>query len=122
MSKTRITYGHGAGPYSIGIEATAFRRALVLYRDGTGDDRYVSGSLLAVDFASGCRAPLSALAAAHGIVFFAWLLLFLVQSRLIATRHVAFHRRVGLASVFILTLMIPLAYTTPSRWSGGASI
>ena len=58
------------------------------------------------------RAPLSALAAAHGVVFFAWLLLFLVQSRLIATHRVAIHRRLGLASIVILALMIPLAYTT----------
>jgi hypothetical protein len=57
------------------------------------------------------HAPLSALAAAHGVVFFAWLLLFLIQSRLIATRHVAWHRRLGLASVAILAWMIPLAYT-----------
>src|ERR1022692_856695 len=58
------------------------------------------------------HAPLSPLAAAHGVVFFAWLLLFLVQSRLVATRHVALHRKLGLAAVFILALMIPLAYTT----------
>jgi hypothetical protein len=58
------------------------------------------------------RAPLSALAAAHGIVFFAWLLLFLIQSRLIATQRVANHRRLGLASIVILALMIPLAYAT----------
>jgi hypothetical protein len=58
------------------------------------------------------HAPLSALAAAHGVVFFAWLLLFLVQSRLIATHRVAIHRRLGLASIVILALMIPLAYTT----------
>src|ERR1039457_6337810 len=58
------------------------------------------------------RAPLSALAAAHGVVFFAWLLLFLVQSRLIATHRVAIHRRLGLASIAILALMIPLGYTT----------
>src|SRR5271169_1344183 len=58
------------------------------------------------------RAPLSPLAAAHGIVFFAWLLLFLVQSRLVATRHVALHRRLGLTAVFLLALMVPLAYTT----------
>jgi len=45
------------------------------------------------------------------VVFFAWLLLFLIQSRLIATRHVAWHRRLGLASVAILAWMIPLAYT-----------
>ena len=58
------------------------------------------------------RAPLSALAAAHGLVFFAWLLVFLIQSRLIATHRVAIHRRLGLASIVILALMIPLAYTT----------
>ena len=58
------------------------------------------------------HAPLSALAATHGAVYFAWLLLFLIQSRLIATRHVAWHRRLGLSFVIILALMIPLAYTT----------
>lgn len=58
------------------------------------------------------RAPLSLLAAAHGMVVFAWLLIFLVQSRLVATRHVALHRRLGLAAVFVLALMIPLAYAT----------
>ena len=44
------------------------------------------------------------------VVFFAWLLLFLVQSRLIATRYVAWHRRLGIAAVFVLLLMIPLGY------------
>jgi hypothetical protein len=58
------------------------------------------------------RAPLSALAAAHGVVFFAWLLVFLIQSRLIATHRVAIHRRLGIASIVILAMMIPLAYTT----------
>jgi hypothetical protein len=58
------------------------------------------------------RAPLSVLAAAHGIVFFVWLLIFLAQSTLIATRHVAWHRRLGSAAVFVLALMIPLAYAT----------
>jgi hypothetical protein len=38
------------------------------------------------------RAPLSPLAADHGIVFFAWLLIFLVQSSLIASERVARHR------------------------------
>jgi hypothetical protein len=61
---------------------------------------------------AGRRAPLSPLAAAHGIVFFAWLVLFLVQSRLVATRRVAWHRSLGLAAVFVLALMIPLAYST----------
>jgi energy-converting hydrogenase Eha subunit E len=56
--------------------------------------------------------PLSILAAAHGIVFLAWLVIFLVQSWLVATRHVAWHKRLGLASIFILAAMIPLAYET----------
>jgi hypothetical protein len=61
---------------------------------------------------AGRHAPLSSLAAAHGIVFFAWLLIFLVQGTLVASRHVALHRKLGLASVLVLLLMIPLAYTT----------
>jgi hypothetical protein len=61
---------------------------------------------------AGRHAPLSLLAAAHGIVFFAWLIIFLVQSSLVATRHVAWHRRIGLASIFLLALMIPLAWET----------
>jgi hypothetical protein len=61
---------------------------------------------------AGRRAPLSILAAAHGIVFLAWLVIFLIQSWLVATRHVAWHKRLGLASIFILAAMIPLAYET----------
>jgi hypothetical protein len=61
---------------------------------------------------AGRRAPISPLAAAHGIIFFAWLLIFLIQSSLIASRHVAVHRTLGLASVLVLLLMVPLAYKT----------
>ena len=61
---------------------------------------------------AGRRAQLSVLAATHGIVFFVWVLIFLIQSRLVATQHVAWHKRLGLASIFVLALMIPLAYTT----------
>jgi hypothetical protein len=61
---------------------------------------------------AGRRAPISLLAAAHGIVFFAWVLIFLVQSSLVASRHVALHRKLGVASVLVLVLMITLAYTT----------
>jgi hypothetical protein len=58
----------------------------------------------------GRRAPVSPLAAAHGILFFTWLLIYLVQSRLIATRQFAIHRRVGLAASLVLVLMIPFGY------------
>jgi hypothetical protein len=56
------------------------------------------------------RAPLSLLAAAHGIVFLVWLLLFLAQSLLVASRRVNWHRRLGIASTFVLALMLPLGY------------
>jgi hypothetical protein len=61
---------------------------------------------------AGRRAPVSLLVATHGAVFFAWLLIFLVQSRLVATQHIAWHRRLGVASIFVFALMVPLAYAT----------
>ena len=70
----------------------------------------VAGFAPAILSPAGRRAPLSLLAAVHGLVFFAWLLLFLVQSLLVATGHVAFHRRLGFAAAFVLALMIPLGY------------
>jgi hypothetical protein len=94
-------------------------------RDGVyGERRFFTGMALAMIIISVAgfaphivhtaarRAPLSALAAAHGIVFFAWLVLFLIQSRLVAIRRVDLHKRMGLASVYLLALMIPLAYMT----------
>jgi hypothetical protein len=71
-----------------------------------------AGFLPSLLHAAGRRAPLSPLAAAHGVVFFAWLGIFFVQSRLIATGHVALHRRLGVVAGCLLALMIPLAYAT----------
>lgn len=72
----------------------------------------IAGFIPSILRPAGRNAPLSVLAAVHGIAFFLWLLIFLVQSRLVATRHVTWHRRLGLASVFVLVSMVPLAYTT----------
>ena len=71
-----------------------------------------AGFLPSVLDSAGRRAPLSPLAAVHGIVYLAWLILFVVQSRLVASGNVAIHRRVGVAGGFLLALMIPLGYTT----------
>ena len=71
----------------------------------------VAGFMPAIVNPAGRRGPLSTLAAVHGIVFSAWLLLFLAQSLLVATRHVAWHRILGPASLLLLALMIPLGFT-----------
>lgn len=58
------------------------------------------------------RAPLSLLAAAHGMVFFAWQILFLAQTLLIATQRTAVHRRLGVAGVFLYVTMIFVGFAT----------
>ena len=46
------------------------------------------------------------LVAAHGIAFTAWVLLFIVQTQLIASRNVAMHRRFGFAGAGLAAVMI----------------
>jgi hypothetical protein len=72
----------------------------------------IAGFAPAIAHPASRRAPLTFLAAAHGIVFLAWLLLFLAQSLLVATRRVGWHRRLGLTSIFLLALIVPLTYVT----------
>ena len=55
-------------------------------------------------------APLTPLVAVHGILLFSWLLLFLLQTVLIGSRRVAFHRRMGTVAVVLLTMLVPLSY------------
>lgn len=72
----------------------------------------IAGFLPAIISPATRHAPLSLLDAAHGIAFFAFQLLFFAQSLLVATRHVAWHRRLGLTSVVLLALIIPLSFAT----------
>ncbi|MBJ7485169.1 hypothetical protein [Brevundimonas sp.] len=53
--------------------------------------------------------PLNLLVHLHGLVFSLWILLFAVQAGLVASGKVAVHRRLGVAGVVLITLMIPLA-------------
>jgi hypothetical protein len=55
-------------------------------------------------------APLTPLVAVHGILVFCWLLLFLFQTVLIGSQHVAFHRRMGIVALVLLTLLVSLSY------------
>ena len=58
------------------------------------------------------NAPPTPMVIAHGIVGSAWLLLFLGQATLAATRRIAVHRRLGIASPVVAVMMIVLGYTT----------
>lgn len=72
----------------------------------------IAGFAPSIVHTAGRKAPLSPLAAAHGIVLFSWLFILLVQARLIATGNITLHRRVGMAASCVLIVMIPLAYAT----------
>jgi hypothetical protein len=70
----------------------------------------VAGFAPSITDPSGRLAPLTPLVAAHGILVFCWLLLFLFQTVLVGSRQVAFHRRMGIVAVVLLTLLVPLSY------------
>lgn len=55
---------------------------------------------------------LSVLVHVHGAAFTAWVILFLVQVRLIAGRNLAAHRKLGLATVALAAAMIVLGFLT----------
>lgn len=52
------------------------------------------------------------LAMTHGVVFTAWVLLFVVQTMLVASRRVAVHRRLGIAGVVLAALMVAVGLAT----------
>lgn len=62
-------------------------------------------------FADGPRAtlsggPFTALVHVHGALFTAWVLLFIVQTALVASRRVAVHRRLGVAGAVLAAAMV----------------
>ena len=62
-------------------------------------------------------APATPLSIAHGVVAAGWLLLFLTQTILIASRRVAAHRRIGVAGAAFAFLMVVI--TTSAVIEGG---
>jgi hypothetical protein len=46
----------------------------------------------------------------HGVLYSAWIVLFLVQALLISTRRVRWHTALGAASIVLLILMIPVGF------------
>jgi len=54
--------------------------------------------------------PLPAHQIVHGVVYSAWVVLFLAQALLISTHRRRWHVQLGVASVFLLILMIPVGF------------
>ncbi len=55
---------------------------------------------------------LSPIAVLHGAVFTGWVLLFVIQTSLVAARRVALHRRMGVAGAVLAAAMIVIGLTT----------
>ena len=60
----------------------------------------------------GGATELTPLAQIHGTVFTGWMVLFIIQTSLIASRRVAVHRRLGVAGVVLAVLMIVVGAMT----------
>ncbi len=56
--------------------------------------------------------PLSILVQLHGFVFTSWILLFLIQTSLIAGRLTYLHRRLGLGGAVLAGVVVVLGFTT----------
>jgi hypothetical protein len=54
--------------------------------------------------------PMTFLVAMHGILFFLWLLLFLLQTTLVAVRRTDLHRRMGIVAIVLLAALVALSY------------
>ena len=54
--------------------------------------------------------PLSLLTVTHGVVFTAWVALFVTQAALIATKRPALHRRLGVMGALLFGIMITLGF------------
>lgn len=57
-------------------------------------------------------APLTFAVGIHGLVFTAWLVLFIIQSTLVTSGRLGLHRRLGVAGTALAVLMLITGYTT----------
>jgi len=72
------------------------------------------------------KGPFTALVHVHGALFTAWVLLFIVQTALVASRRVAVHRRLGVAGAVLAAAMVVagtfIAIATAARGSAPAGV
>ena len=87
---SRRTFYAGAGAFVIVFCMVAFGPSLI--------------------YQAGRNAPLTPLVVAHGLVSSAWLVLFLTQAMLVATRRTSLHRRLGLVGAVLTITVVALGY------------
>jgi hypothetical protein len=112
---------HPAGAYDrVFYTGMAVAMALTVFA-GFAPTYYLRGYFGAPVTVSGA-VTLSPLAYLHGAVFTAWVVLFLAQTWLVASRRVAVHRRLGMAGVALAAAMVVVGISTAIRSaaSGGA--
>lgn len=56
--------------------------------------------------------PLTPLIHVHGVVFTAWMVLLVMQARLVARRNLTLHRRIGLSSIPLAILLVGVGTVT----------
>jgi hypothetical protein len=56
--------------------------------------------------------PLDTLVHLHSVVFSAWLLVFIVQTRLVAAQRVDLHMKLGIASIALAVVVVALGFAT----------
>jgi hypothetical protein len=95
----RVFYG-GMGTLLAAIAVAGFAPTFYL-RSWFGAPPTIAGST-----------QLTTLAQLHGAVYTAWMVLFITQTSLIATRRVKVHRRLGLAGAGLAAVMIVVGYMT----------
>lgn len=95
----RVFYG-GMGVLLAAIAVAGFAPTFYL-RSFFGAPPTVSGSI-----------ELTPLAQIHGAVFTAWMVLFITQTSLIASRRVTVHRRLGVAGAVLAAIMVVVGYLT----------
>jgi hypothetical protein len=68
------------------------------------------------------RPPLNLLLQLHGLVFTAWMVLFYVQTRLIAAHRVSTHMKLGIAGAALTVVIAVLTYMTALQGGRGDKI
>jgi hypothetical protein len=111
VATTEPTIKHPAGAYDrVFYTGMAVAMALTVFA-GFAPTYYLRGYFGAPVTVSGST-TLSPLAHLHGVVFTAWVVLFLVQTGLVASRRVAVHRRLGVAGVALAATMVVVGIST----------